>query len=181
MNGWQNIILANLIWGPRMDYVEWRKGHNDFFTATPNGESLFDAKKRIGRFLYDLENKYSNETILFVAHGIVFEVLPSIVNGYDAKETWDKWREELLSWAEFREYPFVSLPHNENYELDLHRPYIDEIELVDKEENKLKEYQKYLIVGLSLVQCLLLSFIIRLKTKKNLKIKRRTFPGRFYC
>ena len=59
MNGWQNIILANLIWGPRMDYVEWRKGHNDFFTATPNGESLFDAKKRIGRFLYDLENKYS--------------------------------------------------------------------------------------------------------------------------
>ena len=124
--------------GPRMDYVEWRKGHNDFFTATPNGESLFDAKKRIGRFLYDLENKYSNETILFVAHGIVFEVLPSIVNGYDAKETWNKWREELLSWAEFREYPFVSLPHNENYELDLHRPYIDEIELVDKEENKLK-------------------------------------------
>ena len=44
----------------------------------------------------------------------------------------------MLSWAEFREYPFVSLPHNENYELDLHRPYIDEIELVDKEENKLK-------------------------------------------
>src|SRR5581483_6044604 len=31
--------------------------------------------------------------------------------------------------AEVREIDFSPLPHNENYELDLHKPYIDEIEL----------------------------------------------------
>ena len=42
-----------------------------------------------------------------------------------------------LDTGEVRELSFVPLPHNKNYELDLHRPYIDEIEVVDKDGNSL--------------------------------------------
>ena len=34
-----------------------------------------------------------------------------------------------------KELDFVPLPHNEDYELDLHRPYIDEIDLICGDAN----------------------------------------------
>ena len=43
-----------------------------------------------------------------------------------------------LKNAEVRELPFSPMSHNEEYELDLHRPYIDEIELIDKDGSKLE-------------------------------------------
>ena len=40
--------------------------------------------------------------------------------------------------GEMKELEFVSYPHNENFELDLHRPYIDEVELISGDGKPLK-------------------------------------------
>lgn len=114
----------------KVEYNAWRQEVKaDFFTKTPGGESVADAKFRIAEWLYETDQKYQNETILFVSHGIAFEVMPFIVSGSNAAETWAHWRKDRVPFADVEFYDFVSLPHNENYELDFHKPFIDDIEL----------------------------------------------------
>ncbi len=112
---------------PRPIYDEWRKKNNNIDAKPDGGESVFESRQRVAEFLYDIEKKYSNEVILFISHGIVFEVLPSILNEYNKQEAWDKWIPETVKYSHFEEYNFVPLPHNANYELDLHKPFIDEV------------------------------------------------------
>ncbi len=130
------------------EYWKWRNENQNITSAPNGGESILDAKKRVGEFIYDLESKYKNENILFISHGIVFEMLPSVIAGGDAVFTWDTYRggSARLSFGELREYKFVPIPHNENYELDLHKPYIDEVELVNKEGEKLKRVKEVMDV-----------------------------------
>lgn len=87
------------------------------------------AKLRIAGFLYDIDSKHSNENILVVSHGIFNECVPSIAAGWDDTETWKNWKESILKTGKWQSFDFVPLPHNENYELDFHKPYIDTVEL----------------------------------------------------
>jgi isoleucyl-tRNA synthetase len=122
----------------KKEYDEWRLKNEDFFTAPNGGESCYEAKMRVANFIYEIESKYSNENILFISHGIVFEVFPSIIKAEDAEETWKNWRADILDVGDYKEFNFIPLPHNHNYELDLHRPYIDEIVLIDEEKEEYK-------------------------------------------
>ncbi len=105
--------------------------------AIPQGESLADVARRVGAVLYDIEKTYSKKKILIVTHGgpawllyVVagqyqpngknYTVVDNHIVGKDFK---------YFDNAEIRPLPFVPLPHNENFELDLHRPYIDEVVL----------------------------------------------------
>lgn len=115
---------------PRSLYDEWRKVNNTIEAKPVGGESIIEAKKRVAEFLYDLEKHYSEEVILFISHGIVFEVLPSIINGYDKKVTWGKWEQNNLPYGQVSEFSFIPIPHDKNFELDLHKPFIDEVVLV---------------------------------------------------
>lgn len=107
----------------------------------PNGESYQDAKNRIGEFIYELENKYKDKNILIVSHGIFAEVLSAIMDGDDKFKSLEKVYEKGMNRGEVRELDFVPLPHNENYELDLHRPYIDQIE-IEKNGKKMKRVEE---------------------------------------
>ena len=98
--------------------------------APEGGESLIDVKKRIGEFIYETDKKYQNKNILIITHSAAGAALFSAISGLNKKETTEKIDELTLKNAEIREFDFVSFPHNENYELDLHKPYIDEVELV---------------------------------------------------
>ncbi|MFA6397560.1 MAG: class I tRNA ligase family protein [Candidatus Paceibacterota bacterium] len=115
---------------PKSEFNKWQKEKEDFFTAPKGGESCYDAKKRISEFLYDIDRKFQNENILFVSHGIAFELLPSILNGDDALTTWKNWQEEIVSFGDFQEYNFIPIPHNDDFELDIHKPYIDDFEIL---------------------------------------------------
>jgi len=101
-------------------------------TVIPNGESYQDAKNRIGKFLYEIEEKYKNENILIVSHGIAVEMFPAIIEGADKKRSLEIFHQHIKdnTGSLHIEHAFVPLPHNENYELDLHRPYIDDLNLV---------------------------------------------------
>jgi isoleucyl-tRNA synthetase len=113
------------------EYYDWRKSVNaGFDTETPGGgDSAKSAKLRIAEFLYDIDSKYSGENILVVSHGIFNECVPSISAGWDDTETWKNWKESILKTGKWQAFDFVPLPHNENYELDFHKPYIDQVEL----------------------------------------------------
>jgi isoleucyl-tRNA synthetase len=142
-----DIRLRELGWGDfngkqYPEFFAYRDAHMKLFDdKIPNGESYQDVKTRMGEFLYEMESKYQNEVILVVTHGVAFEVVPSIITGVRKVES-KKIKDSITQpTGTFQEYDFTPLPHNENYELDLHRPYIDTIELVDEEGNKMNRVE----------------------------------------
>lgn len=97
----------------------------------PSGESYQDAKRRFGDFLYEVESRFSGENILIISHGIATETFAAVVAGADQAESKLIIDTLVAECGDLRELDFIPLPHNENYELDLHRPYIDEYLMVD--------------------------------------------------
>jgi len=117
-----------------------------FCDPIPNGESLKDVYVRMGRSIYNLEKKHQGKNILIVTHGgpawLLFvhggQFLPKGHAHHGRDENVFVSTFKRFDNAEVREFPFVPLPHNANFEIDLHRPYIDEITLVDDEGNEFK-------------------------------------------
>jgi isoleucyl-tRNA synthetase len=97
----------------------------------PDGESFTEIIKRVGQFIYELETKYSDKNILIFSHEGAGDALSFVVKGLSLNNL-SKEKDSFISLknAEIRKFDFIPLPHNENYELDLHRPYIDEIKLI---------------------------------------------------
>jgi isoleucyl-tRNA synthetase len=98
-----------------------------------NGETWNDVRLRVSEFLYDLERTHAHKNILIVSHNGPLKMLAAGAYGLNEKENVTSIAEERfdLGTGEMREIHFIPLPHNKNYELDVHRPYIDEIELVE--------------------------------------------------
>jgi isoleucyl-tRNA synthetase len=128
-------------------YREMFKDEKDrFLNPIHGGESIQDMKKRIGDVIYELESKYENKNILILSHGGPLWMLFATLEGYNVDESITmtgglfRHAEELekgfkgefnhFGNAEVRKVPFVPIPHNANYELDLHRPYIDNVEII---------------------------------------------------
>ena len=104
-----------------------------FTKKIPGVENRRDVQRRAGDFLYELERTHKGKNILIVGHASSTFALRSVARGANKEEALAIREEGYLKNAEVREIPFVPLPHNDNYELDFHRPYIDEIELFDGE------------------------------------------------
>jgi isoleucyl-tRNA synthetase len=101
-----------------------------FKKALPNGETAEDIKTRMADFLFDIDSKYKNANILVVSHEHPLWLLAAGSKGMDAERAaalkGEKEREFIVN-GEVRELPFMPFPHNNEYEIDLHRPYIDEV------------------------------------------------------
>jgi isoleucyl-tRNA synthetase len=112
----------------------------EFFYKTREGnESWNDVKKRTMDFIYDLDKKYENKNILMVTHGGPAWLAVAGTLGLSPQESLDLIENfNYLKNAEVRELYFTPIPHNENHELDLHRPYIDSIILVDEKGEEYK-------------------------------------------
>lgn len=123
----------------------------DWFESTmPGGESLKDIQKRIGSFLYDIESRYKGKNVLIVTHGgpaWLFHVVAGLHMPENRKFEMPNSHEFVNDFkrfvnAEVRELPFVPLSHDESFGVDLHKPYIDEVVLMDesgKEMRRVKE------------------------------------------
>ena len=98
---------------------------------SPGGENFAEMIKRAGNFINELEEKYQNKNILIISHVEIYMALKFILAGATFEQLEDfSFKFDYLKNAELEELNFVPIPHNENYELDLHKPYIDELELV---------------------------------------------------
>ncbi|HAE36552.1 TPA: isoleucine--tRNA ligase [Candidatus Nomurabacteria bacterium] len=119
------------------------------FEAMPNGESYSQVINRVGKMIYEIDSKYSGKNILLVGHAGETSALCHVVQGfsYETLPTDDNFPPYLKN-AEIRKLDFVVLPHNENFELDLHKPYIDEVELVCDCGGKLERSKEVMDVWL---------------------------------
>jgi isoleucyl-tRNA synthetase len=101
-----------------------------FTKELPNSENRRDVMKRMGEFLYDIEKTYTDKKILIVSHGGCIATLRAAASGMNIeqqKADYDSGR--YFENAQLEHLDFTPLPHNDNYELDFHRPYIDEVVL----------------------------------------------------
>src|SRR5690606_23295613 len=90
-----------------------------------------DVQRRAGAFLYEIEKTHKEEHVLFIGHASSTYALRAAAVGADIDAALALRAEGYLKNAEVREMPFVPMPHDRNYRLDFHRPYIDEIELFE--------------------------------------------------
>jgi isoleucyl-tRNA synthetase len=121
------------------DEFEGKRWHDDYaanfatweerFTKElPGSENRRDVTRRVGDFLYDIDATYAGKNILVISHGGCIATLRCAAAGLNieqAKEDYDSGR--YFANAQLEQLDFTPLPHNDNYELDFHRPYIDDI------------------------------------------------------
>jgi isoleucyl-tRNA synthetase len=120
-NGWKEYDLQFDSWEER-------------FTKVLDGsENRGDVQKRMGEFIYDLDKKYQGKRVLIVSHAGPSFALECAVKGLNVNQAEEYFAdgEAYFRNAEVRELPFAPMPHNEKFELDFHRPYIDEIDLYE--------------------------------------------------
>ncbi len=110
-----------------------------FTNACAGGETLVAMKRRIGEVLYELERTYVHETILIVGHEYTLWMAECVARGADvgACVAIRGKTKDYVNNGEMRELDFVPLPHNDEYELDLHRPYIDDLPLIAEDGARL--------------------------------------------
>lgn len=100
-----------------------------FYRTTEGGENLTDMKNRVGDFIYEIDKKYQDKKILIVTHEYVAWMLNAVAGGLNPKgavKIKERY-EDFIKTGELTDFDFAPLPHNKNYELDFHRPYIDEV------------------------------------------------------
>ena len=115
---------------PVADYHAFFENNLEKFKKSlPNGESMKDVRKRVLAVFQELEEKYQNEKILIVGHDSTVWMLEAGTKGLNPKEAaaLHEEREDYVSTGSFVKLDYHSFPHNDEFELDLHRPFIDEV------------------------------------------------------
>jgi len=124
------------------DWTVWRDKniHERFNFIDDKNENYNKVKERVGEFMYDCEEKYEGKNILFISHGLPIQMMHAISNGLTGRSVEDMYSEETYAYknSEFRKLNFTPWPHNEKFEFDIHRPYIDEVTWVNEDGEKME-------------------------------------------
>lgn len=102
------------------------------FEKKLGGEDYREIKNRVADFLYDIDGKHAGKKILIVTHEAPLWLMIGAANGETPEEIVADYAKpskdsDFVKNGEIKEIEFVPLPHNKNYELDLHRPFIDAV------------------------------------------------------
>lgn len=132
-------------------YISLFKNTLERFTKHPdhslqNVENWDDLRARVSAFMYDIDSKYQGKNILIVGHGGPLNLIDLASLGYSKKEMAKHYLDDSFMNAEARDIDWRNLPHNENFEIDLHRPFIDNVVLVDKDGKEYKRVKEVLDV-----------------------------------
>ncbi len=130
-----------------VSYEEWRaffpSVEDRFIKTPPGGESFNDVRIRVAQLLYEIEKQYKGKRILLVSHESPLWMLQLAALGISGGDESVPVKYGNAQWGVI---DFVSLPHNENYELDLHRPYIDDVVLVSDKGTELHRVKEVIDV-----------------------------------
>lgn len=135
----REIALGTLDGRPVSAYRDFADTYEKRYETAPSGgESLRDVKRRVGAALYEIDACYENETVLLVTHEYPAWMATSIAECLSKERTLslNDYGRDFIETGEVRPLPFAALPHNDEFELDLHRPYIDSI-VLEKDGNEL--------------------------------------------
>lgn len=137
--------ITELQTGPSLEGKTWDEyealyaSQRERFTKdVPDVENRFNVATRVGNFLYDIDGKYKNKTILIVGHASSTFALRCVAEGADLERSLEIKKKGYMDNAEVLQIPFTRMPHNDFYALDFHRPYIDDVELYDHDGTKLE-------------------------------------------
>jgi isoleucyl-tRNA synthetase len=112
------------------DFDQFFENDFEYFTKrVPGAENIEDVRKRVGDFIYDIDKRYSGKNILIISHDWPLWMFEAVSVGANNKECLKltDYEFNFMKVGEIREYNFAPIPHDDDYILDLHRPYIDEI------------------------------------------------------
>ena len=139
-------IGAKIIYDKRIRDIYWgiydgkkkEEFYRDFPTpaerfekAPPKGENWTTCKKRILSFIKNIDQKYRNKNILIVGHRDPLWLLEGAMKGLsNEKLLKQRIGGKAIEVGEMRKLDFKILPYNQKGELDLHRPYIDEVKFL---------------------------------------------------
>src|SRR3989339_1017426 len=132
------------------EYFDFRGEKGWFNLKAEGGESCKEMKLRTASFLYDLEKKYKNKIILIVTHEAPARILIATAKGLNDVESEKQLKKGITTFRneQIVDLYFTLIPHNEDYKLDLHKPYIDEVPLVCKCGGKLTRTKEVMDVWL---------------------------------
>lgn len=124
-------------------WEEYNSQYTDFteqFTKHIAGveETRAMVQARVGELLFELDAQHHGKTILVVGHVSSTFALACAAMGVTAIEAQTPKERFWLDNAEYKEVTFTPYPHNDEYILDFHRPYIDDIQLVDTDGTPLE-------------------------------------------
>ncbi|MGB9598368.1 MAG: class I tRNA ligase family protein [Minisyncoccales bacterium] len=119
---------AGLIWvkfaQEEKDILKWTK------KRARGGESPLELQKRMYLFLEKLEKRYEGKKIAIVSHEFPLTILEKTLEGKELGEIL-KWRfknrKRRIKTGDFRKIDFKKIPFNNKLEIDLHRPYVDQV------------------------------------------------------
>ncbi len=99
-----------------------------FQRAPEGGENLSDVRKRVGDFIYEIDQKYQNKKILIISHDYPIWMLKSLCLGLNNSQATElKKDSSFIEVGKIEDLDFAPIPHDDDFILDFHRPYIDEI------------------------------------------------------
>lgn len=113
-----------------MKVKDYRKFFADpmerFVKAPPGGETLADVIRRTFSFARDINAKHRDKKIAVVGHGDPLWILESTLALLPREKFF---KAPYIKLGEVRKARFPNLPMNELGEVDLHRPYADEVSI----------------------------------------------------
>ncbi len=98
-----------------------------FTQKPPQGENLNQVKKRMMNFLLATNKKYFNRNILIISHGDPLWILEGAGQGLNNKKMSANRNSCLPQPGQLGQLKFKNLSFDENGNLDLHRPFIDQL------------------------------------------------------
>ena len=117
---------------PSRYHAYYKNTLEKFEKSPPEGESLTDLKKRMWDAVLEIERRYQNKTILMVSHEYLLWMLwaaaEAQTNNKSVEEK-EKRGNDFIKTGRLLKLDFTNIPRDENFVLDLHKPFIDEIKL----------------------------------------------------
>lgn len=124
------IFVGVLDGKPDAEYQAFFESREAKFWKTPEGgENYMTVKNRMMDFLYEINQKNDGKNILIVSHNTPIWLMFSGAEGFLPKQAMAvrEAGKPFVYNGEVKELKFAPIPHNRNNELDLHRPFIDEL------------------------------------------------------
>ena len=128
-SGLSEVDFGELEGRSHLEYHDMFDNDRDRFEKAPKGgESLSQVRKRVGKTIYEIEKNNTGRNILIIAHETVSWLLLSLAKGEHKEQILGRKEDKKVDFirnAEVKPFDFSFIPHNKDYELDFHRPYID--------------------------------------------------------
>ncbi len=113
--------------GQHLDLYPELQIRSDFEVKNDDGESWNEIRRRMFAVLGELNQKYEGKKILLISHGDPLWLLDGLAKNLSEEETLLNRYDNYIRKGELKKLDLLNYPYNEKGDLDLHRPYIDEI------------------------------------------------------